>query len=138
MNDNEPFFNENRRKYARYLVWALVTLAILLSDVFGFRLPLASPGEPPAGEDDGDTKGITLAAGSTYIQGSGTIEHGLSEPSSALCALSTEPSSLTSDAAFCTVVLEGDELALYLWGTDTETMASGDGELVYWMVAGVP
>jgi hypothetical protein len=43
MNENKPFWDENRRKYARILAWALVVLAVLAADMLGLRLPIPEP-----------------------------------------------------------------------------------------------
>jgi hypothetical protein len=43
MNENKPFWDENRRRYAKILAWAIVVLAILGADMLGLRLPIPEP-----------------------------------------------------------------------------------------------
>lgn len=46
MNENKPFWDENRRRYAKILAWAIVVLVILIADVLGLQLPIDVP-DPP-------------------------------------------------------------------------------------------
>ena len=144
MNENEPFLNEQRKKYARYLVWALVTLAVLLSDIYGFRLPLAGPEETDQLQETGpsalDSKAgsLDIVSGSSVIQGEGRIVHDLAEVRSALCAVGSQPTTGRGDALHCTVELDGGEMSVTVWEAGTPSKVYEGETVVYWMAAGIP
>lgn len=82
MNENKPFWDENRRRYAKILAWAIVVLAILAADMLGLRLPIPAP--PIDSTDlvfdsilEDDTTFTTLATtGNVVVGGDLTLSSG--------------------------------------------------------------
>jgi hypothetical protein len=125
MNEKQPILNANQRRYVKYLVWALVVLAIVLADLFGINLPDTGDLIPLVSDEqvydfgstlEDDTTFTTLATTGNVGVGGDLSVTGASTLSGAVTAESTI--ALVSDAYPLGYASSGSQL---VYGTSTIT-----------------
>ena len=145
--NQEPFFNDARRRYAKYLAWALVVLTILLSDIFGFQLPISdgdhdqtlhekATGDFSMKDVEGSSDSETVEYGITSIKGRGVISHELSTVNAGFCTIGEESTAADQVAAFCTIGISRDTVTVYVRHRDTGAIYDKRATAIHWLVVG--